>query len=51
MGTRTLLICQFDVTDETNVVEIWTQCDLIRPWNDPREDLWADQLCSGSARV
>ena len=25
--------------DEAEVVALWTACDLVRPWNDPRKDI------------
>jgi ribosomal protein S18 acetylase RimI-like enzyme len=30
----------FRVEDEAAVVLLWRQCDLVRPWNDPRKDIW-----------
>lgn len=29
----------FRPADETGVIELWQQCGLIRPWNDPRADI------------
>ncbi len=29
----------FQPCDETAVVAMWRRCDLIRPWNDPHEDI------------
>jgi ribosomal protein S18 acetylase RimI-like enzyme len=25
--------------DEEGVIALWRQCDLLRPWNDPRKDI------------
>jgi ribosomal protein S18 acetylase RimI-like enzyme len=27
------------MSDESAVVDLWRQCDLVRPWNDPRKDI------------
>lgn len=29
----------FRAEDETGVIEVWRQCDLVRPWNNPRADI------------
>lgn len=29
----------FKADDESAVIELWNQCDLLRPWNDPRRDI------------
>ena len=29
----------FQLEDEAAVVSLWQQCDLVRPWNDPRKDI------------
>jgi ribosomal protein S18 acetylase RimI-like enzyme len=29
----------FRLEDEEAVVSLWRQCDLVRPWNDPRKDM------------
>ena len=26
-------------SDEASVVRLWTECGLVRPWNDPRKDI------------
>jgi len=34
-----LIIRPFAIQDEAAVVELWKDCDLIRPWNDPARDI------------
>jgi ribosomal protein S18 acetylase RimI-like enzyme len=29
----------FRASDEASVIALWTACDLVRPWNDPRKDI------------
>lgn len=29
----------FRPEDELSVIALWQQCDLVRPWNDPRRDI------------
>jgi ribosomal protein S18 acetylase RimI-like enzyme len=29
----------FEPQDEEAVVALWQQCELVRPWNDPRKDI------------
>jgi ribosomal protein S18 acetylase RimI-like enzyme len=29
----------FRIDDEEAVIALWRQCDLVRPWNDPRKDI------------
>ena len=29
----------FTLTDEAAVVDLWRECDLTRPWNDPHQDI------------
>src|SRR5215470_13057906 len=29
----------FSASDESAVVALWEQCELTRPWNDPRKDI------------
>jgi ribosomal protein S18 acetylase RimI-like enzyme len=29
----------FQPEDEAAVISLWQQCDLVRPWNDPRKDI------------
>lgn len=33
------LIRAFQPEDESAVVDLWKQCDLVRPWNDPHKDI------------
>jgi ribosomal protein S18 acetylase RimI-like enzyme len=32
-------IRSFDPSDEQQVVALWHECGLVRPWNDPRKDI------------
>jgi ribosomal protein S18 acetylase RimI-like enzyme len=34
-----MLIRSFDPADTEAVVQLWTDCGLVRPWNDPRRDI------------
>jgi ribosomal protein S18 acetylase RimI-like enzyme len=29
----------YQSSDEESVIELWKQCNLTRPWNDPRKDI------------
>jgi len=29
----------FHLADQESVVELWSRCGLVRPWNDPRKDI------------
>lgn len=29
----------FEAADEDDVVALWEECGLVRPWNDPRKDI------------
>ena len=29
----------YQPADEEAVIAVWQQCDLLRPWNDPRKDI------------
>lgn len=29
----------FAISDEDAVIALWRECDLTRPWNDPRKDI------------
>ena len=35
----TMLLRPFSPSDEGPVIVLWRRCDLVRPWNDPREDI------------
>jgi len=32
-------IRRFQAGDEAAVIELWQRCDLLRPWNDPKQDI------------
>ena len=34
-----MLIRPFDAADQASVIDLWQQCGLTRPWNDPRKDI------------
>lgn len=34
-----LTIRQFAPADRDRVIELWRDCDLVRPWNDPAKDI------------
>lgn len=36
---RPLAIRPFETRDRAALVELWTRCELIRPWNDPERDI------------
>ena len=42
MNTRETSIRQFVTSDQNDLVELWSVCGLLRPWNDPLEDI---RLC------
>lgn len=29
----------YEITDEEAVIQLWQECGLTRPWNDPRRDI------------
>lgn len=29
----------FELDDEESVIALWSRCDLLRPWNDPHQDI------------
>lgn len=35
----TIEIRQYETSDEMQVVQLWTDCDLIVPWNNPHRDI------------
>ena len=42
MNTRETSIRQFVTSDQNDMVELWSVCGLLRPWNNPLEDI---RLC------
>jgi ribosomal protein S18 acetylase RimI-like enzyme len=38
-GTDTLLIRPYSSSDEPVVIALWTECGLVKPWNNPRRDI------------
>ena len=38
-GHPAMLIRPYSIGDEAFVIALWTQCDLVRPWNDPKLDI------------
>ena len=34
-----MIVRPFRPADEEDVIAIWHQCDLLRPWNDPHKDI------------
>ena len=42
MNTKETSIRQFVPSDQNDMVELWSVCGLLRPWNDPLEDI---RLC------
>ena len=39
MDLKNIEISPYDPHDETAVIQLWTDCGLIVPWNDPRRDI------------
>ena len=39
MNTGETSIRQFVTSDQNDLVQLWTVCGLLRPWNDPLEDI------------
>jgi ribosomal protein S18 acetylase RimI-like enzyme len=29
----------FQISDESAVIDLWRNCDLVKPWNDPKKDI------------
>lgn len=36
---RVIAIRAFEESDAADVVALWSACELLRPWNDPRKDI------------
>ncbi|MCW3767266.1 MULTISPECIES: GNAT family acetyltransferase [Micrococcaceae] len=36
---QTVTLGSFNSKDTDSVVDLWTICGLVRPWNDPRKDI------------
>jgi ribosomal protein S18 acetylase RimI-like enzyme len=34
-----VIVRAFKEADEARVIELWTLCGLIKPWNDPKKDI------------
>ena len=32
-------IRSYQAADQASVIRLWTECDLVRPWNDPHRDI------------
>jgi len=32
-------IRSFEITDEKQVIDLWKECKLVVPWNDPKKDI------------
>ncbi len=39
MSERRATVREFAATDRERVIELWTACDLVRPWSDPDLDI------------
>ncbi len=39
MGLKKFNIRSYDPKDEANVIALWQQCGLTRPWNNPKLDI------------
>ncbi len=46
--TSALHIRLYEDTDYENVVALWDECGLLRPWNDPAEDIALCRRTAGS---
>jgi ribosomal protein S18 acetylase RimI-like enzyme len=38
-GSFIMEIRPFDLSDEENVIKLWTDCGLVVPWNNPHSDI------------
>ncbi|CAB3864020.1 GNAT family acetyltransferase [Achromobacter anxifer] len=39
MSVQALAIRPYHSTDEAAIIQLWRDCGLTRPWNDPRKDI------------
>ena len=39
MANTEMIIRPYSPTDESVVVELWRKCNLLRPWNNPKQDI------------
>ena len=39
MGARQMEIRNYHLSDESQVIDLWFKCDLVRPWNNPKKDI------------
>lgn len=39
MHSNSITIRPYQVEDEKQVIELWHDCNLIVPWNDPKQDI------------
>ena len=40
-----MMIRSFEEGDRIKVIELWKECDLVVPWNDPDDDINAKLRC------
>jgi ribosomal protein S18 acetylase RimI-like enzyme len=40
MKNRDFIVRPYQERDEEQVIELWHECCLVVPWNDPRRDIW-----------
>lgn len=40
MKNSDLIVRPYQQQDEEQVIELWHECCLVVPWNDPKRDIW-----------